>query len=416
MERVFNQDFSRVRVHADGESARSAEAVGARAYTVNKDVVFGSGEWRPQTSAGKRLLAHELAHVVQQSDGPNSGGKEFGLGSPTSRAESEADRAASSMTTPGSLSGSPSLRIRERLRAAPTIQRAVATWAGSWDTDKYAAVNDPVTKKPIGADIVLRFKPGADVNSTLFGMVQMVTTKDLGKVVAINPTVGARSIPKGTAGEGAHIDQLAQFGNPLYATGAFKAKDKLGTTPTHATWGQHGWRFLDKASKLHKQDSLLKDTPTLPGHGANASQIFEVTALAVGGVQEGTYYGSVRWGWQTDAANKFTKLPLSLVSNDVPSKTFAAAVPLWGANKTSLGKDTIPLPLAEGMYTNVPGVWLVGNPAKFKDTIISKLAKNTRLEVTHKGPAWSKVTIVAGGAIGKVGWVAKNLLSDKITK
>lgn len=59
-------DFSQVRIHADTRAAESARAVQARAYTVGRDIVFATGEYSPDTSDGKRLLAHELTHVVQQ--------------------------------------------------------------------------------------------------------------------------------------------------------------------------------------------------------------------------------------------------------------------------------------------------------------------------------------------------------------
>ncbi|MDQ3803244.1 MAG: DUF4157 domain-containing protein [Acidobacteriota bacterium] len=67
MESRFQHDFSRVRVHADERADESARSVGARAYTVGYDVVFGAGQYAPQTPSGRRLLAHELTHVVQQS-------------------------------------------------------------------------------------------------------------------------------------------------------------------------------------------------------------------------------------------------------------------------------------------------------------------------------------------------------------
>jgi pentapeptide MXKDX repeat protein len=63
----FGRDFSQVRVHQDARAAASAEAVGAQAYTVGRNIVFGEGRYAPQSSAGKELLAHELTHVVQQS-------------------------------------------------------------------------------------------------------------------------------------------------------------------------------------------------------------------------------------------------------------------------------------------------------------------------------------------------------------
>jgi hypothetical protein len=62
----FGFDFSEVRIHTDGEAARSARRFNALAYTAGADIAFGEGQYAPGTAAGRRLLAHELAHVVQQ--------------------------------------------------------------------------------------------------------------------------------------------------------------------------------------------------------------------------------------------------------------------------------------------------------------------------------------------------------------
>ena len=67
MEAQFGHDFSRVRVHDDNRAAESAESLAARAYTVDRHLVFGRGRYAPSTREGRRLIAHELAHVVQQS-------------------------------------------------------------------------------------------------------------------------------------------------------------------------------------------------------------------------------------------------------------------------------------------------------------------------------------------------------------
>jgi hypothetical protein len=66
MQSRFGHDFGRVRVHADERAAESARAVAARAYTVGNEIVFGGGQYAPHTAAGQRLLAHEMAHVIQQ--------------------------------------------------------------------------------------------------------------------------------------------------------------------------------------------------------------------------------------------------------------------------------------------------------------------------------------------------------------
>lgn len=67
MEPSFGRDFSKVRIHADGRGAESAKALMAQAYTVGNHVAFGSGKYAPHSIEGKQLLAHELAHTVQQS-------------------------------------------------------------------------------------------------------------------------------------------------------------------------------------------------------------------------------------------------------------------------------------------------------------------------------------------------------------
>lgn len=64
----FGHDFGKVRVHAGARAAQSAAAVGAHAYAVGPDIVFGAGQYAPETDTGKRLLAHELTHVVQQAE------------------------------------------------------------------------------------------------------------------------------------------------------------------------------------------------------------------------------------------------------------------------------------------------------------------------------------------------------------
>ncbi|TBW39880.1 DUF4157 domain-containing protein [Azotobacter chroococcum] len=68
MEQRFGYDFSQVRIHTGMQAAESAASVDALAYTVGNHVVFGANKFVPSTTAGSQLLAHELAHVVQQSN------------------------------------------------------------------------------------------------------------------------------------------------------------------------------------------------------------------------------------------------------------------------------------------------------------------------------------------------------------
>ena len=104
MESRFGTDFSQVRVHTDGQAAESAQAVSALAYTVGDDVVFGKGQYQPETSEGQKLLAHELTHVVQQRQALSPVPQHKALSThtvsrPSDPLEQEADSAAKQATT-----------------------------------------------------------------------------------------------------------------------------------------------------------------------------------------------------------------------------------------------------------------------------------------------------------------------------
>jgi hypothetical protein len=90
MEPRFGHSFADVRVHDDARAAESAGAVGAAAYTVGADVVFGAGLYRPGTAAGDRLIAHELTHVVQQQGAAWTPGAPLAVGDDAAAEEHEA--------------------------------------------------------------------------------------------------------------------------------------------------------------------------------------------------------------------------------------------------------------------------------------------------------------------------------------
>ena len=94
MEPRFGHDFGRVRVHADARAAASARAVHALAFTVGRDIVFAPGQYAPSSTEGRRLLAHELAHVVQQRGTTGGVLPHLAVGAGSDPAETEADRVA----------------------------------------------------------------------------------------------------------------------------------------------------------------------------------------------------------------------------------------------------------------------------------------------------------------------------------
>lgn len=94
MERRLGCDFSDVRLHTDEEAARSATAVAAEAYTVGRHIVFGAGRFDPGSPAGRRLLAHELAHAASLPRGAALPAGELRISAPADTAERHATAVA----------------------------------------------------------------------------------------------------------------------------------------------------------------------------------------------------------------------------------------------------------------------------------------------------------------------------------
>ncbi len=91
MEARFGADFSKVRIHADRSAAEATEGLNARALTLGRHIAFNTGEYAPTRAAGQRLLAHELAHVVQQQSQETNGVAPLGRNATDER---QADQAA----------------------------------------------------------------------------------------------------------------------------------------------------------------------------------------------------------------------------------------------------------------------------------------------------------------------------------
>ena len=92
MESAFDSDFGSVRVHTDAESGALNRSVNAVAFATGQDIFFGQGAYNPGSTEGRRLLAHELTHVVQQGGGAVQ--RKMAVGEPGDRFEQEADAVA----------------------------------------------------------------------------------------------------------------------------------------------------------------------------------------------------------------------------------------------------------------------------------------------------------------------------------
>lgn len=386
MESRFGYDFNSVKIHTDETASRSSNLVNALAYTVGNNIVFEQGQYQPNTVDGKRLLAHELTHVVQQSE-------------------------------------SHSLPLGRQLKTSQLmIQRSIATSGGEWDTDQYDLVTPVVPAGARGVDITLRFKPGSSVDAELIGLTQSVisfvkgapsmTASQASVAISSKDAITVNTGP-GETDETAAIDRASSFNNPIYAVKTVPSTS-LSDTNTAAGWGQLGWRYTDSSGSVKKQDATLIDAPRRGNAEKDSRHIFETTALATKGAQTGTYYGSVRWGWRTDSSGTFTKIPLTKVSEGVPSSTFMKAGQLWNAAKTSTGDNTVDLPIVDVKMTTAQ-VTLMRHPP-FLDV---SLSSGTRLQIIRE---WSppflagEVKVIDGpytGLRGEVSYTDWRSISDE---
>jgi Domain of unknown function (DUF4157) len=144
----FGYDFNHVRIHTDAQAAESAAALQAVAYTIGSHIVFQAGRYEPQTSAGRSLLAHELTHVVQQTNNLGSD-RSSGAGVTHEHAQSSLIQRMSLGTgTPpnwsvGTLSVVPPGELRRVNEAIGLIQAVVNNPRGYDDCHNYFARNCP---------------------------------------------------------------------------------------------------------------------------------------------------------------------------------------------------------------------------------------------------------------------------------
>ena len=151
MEPRFGHDFSRVQVHSDTKAAESAWAVNALAYTVGRNVVFGEGQYAPATTMGRKLLAHELTHVVQQ-DSTRSSLRYRDTDSDPSTSSSLVQRKTAPRPTSQRVWG---FWVTRRMCDCRPLVRGEIRWANTAGAT-YAACDTPAN--PTGSNIEVCFR------------------------------------------------------------------------------------------------------------------------------------------------------------------------------------------------------------------------------------------------------------------
>ncbi len=101
MESRFGHDFGEVKIHHNSTASESAKKLSANAYTIGSDIVFATGKYSPNTTSGKRLIAHELTHVIQQANVSVNQNDGLTIGIPGSTLEQSADKSADTIIGDG---------------------------------------------------------------------------------------------------------------------------------------------------------------------------------------------------------------------------------------------------------------------------------------------------------------------------
>ena len=315
MGQAMGADFSGVRVHTDTQSDQLNRSIQAKAFTTGKDIFFREGAYNPSSHSGQELLAHELTHVVQQTG-----------------------------TQSSSL---PSL-------SRQMIQRTtVKTMGGEWETIKYEKYEFRNTHGGVeGADIKLEFKPNQIVNAEKIGLTQTIRTLKEGDPWYLGDNEGEQNIAKSRtiqdgSDKGTSIDRIPKAGvnNPIY--GALGGDENMDIANTQmpeqdldeSEAGQKvGGAYNRLGKRVPNEDpisAVLSDTPKrivpLP---RDSMCEFETTALALEGTQKGTYYGSVKWGWQTDKDGELELIDFEKVKEGNPTKRFADSAQAWNQGQS----------------------------------------------------------------------------------
>jgi hypothetical protein len=351
LETGLGRDFSSVRVHSGPQSARAAERMGARAYTLGNDIHLGAAAQALSSGERSHLLTHEAVHTVQQGSGrvaPHAG---LGVSSPNDAAEIEAERIAQTLHTPRS----PSLALRDSLRSAPlTVARSVVPQLqrdlsgkfpiaqGEFSLDLKAGVRDIGGVKIGGLGGSIKFKANDKApdssNIRLLQVVRVVSTIS-GKDAVGDWTGGEANRAKMMTAEdkshgvegGFFVDHSAAAASPRTKSTDAAVSPYYRDYWPNATSSQDG----SKKGKAISEASLWD----YPGSSAKRAFSFETVAKAA---DTGHVYGTVMWGFTIADPAKGTIEKERAVGRNVTLLTTDKAIERFNEFYRNPGASTAP--------------------------------------------------------------------------
>jgi Domain of unknown function (DUF4157) len=322
MEPRLGHDFSGVRVHTGTQAAASAAALHANAYTVGRDIVFAAGRYAPGSREGRRLLAHELTHVVQQSsqDAPTAMFAKA-ISHPSDASEREAVSAANAIVEGRGYH--PSLRADSALQAdlsggaiagivggvvgAIGLGVTIAAKLGAFSSKLWSISQTNKDGSPYSSDVRLTFTPTTSMNCPEIAFVQTVKHIDTAtnKSANVRPDYVSRMTASNWSLDRMSAQQYGWFGYNNNGTPNGTMSPGMAPSPL-------------APARLHD-----KPTQNVP----SCSYDFETCAICRSGSEANKIYGALRWGFDVDAAKHLTSHEAT--EADTPSTEFSQAVANW---------------------------------------------------------------------------------------
>jgi hypothetical protein len=279
----------------------------------------------------------------------------------------------------------------------PAGASPVETWAGEFTAPTFDVGS---SEDVYGANIVISFMPNKSVDAESIALVQTAQAFNSSIENHVDPlddvpqpstvkTEKAQDVFKSrlvgdTNDFGRHIDQAPESRTPLANTTAAPGSTELAKSVPEPDFMSRGLKihtqFGFRTDKKGAQAAETADTPTLTlPASASGSQHFETAALAIDGIQKGTYYGSVMWGWKKDAGETLPdRIEFKKSKDAAPSSGFIAAATAWNASKNTEDKPSIPLWISSNKVLSATSE-LMDSPDK-KAKPLAKLDKGTTVE------------------------------------
>lgn len=347
LEAQLGHDFSRVSVHAGPASSAAAERIGARAYTLGRDIHLGAEALSLVGSERTRLLAHEAVHTAQQGGISVAPHASLRVSAPHDAAETEAHRIAGSIETP---QASRSLALRDGMRAAapstgvalqvaPQVQRDLTGKRSLLDGDfnlNLKTESHPGAKSGMSGTIKFKAKDRAP-DSPSIRLLQVVRLEDL--------TTGKDYV--WTGGEANRNKMMTKASGGVeggffvdHSAAAAKQRTKKGD-PAVSPYYRDYWPNTSSSQDGSKKGKAITEASLwdFPGWSSKCRFSFETVARAT---NTDYVYGTVRWSFEISDPAKGTVTKENAEGHDVTSLTTDSAIAKFNEFYKNPGSATAP--------------------------------------------------------------------------